>query len=336
MGSWAKSRTVKFFIYLCVPLSGLALSLRAHEVRADEQDLLQRLLQLEVQMLTNFKSAPFVQDESDIVFFQCPGELKPGGVKATGEGGLSWWANKPFHQEEGPAYAASRRALLSRFEARAEENYVVVPNDVPMEELALGVVKVTKKGFRFLPLEMGATAQKEILLLPNPPGESSLQTSCRSPRGPSRRGHIALPLPSPPSLQDIRQFSYRGVVSAQSASLSCVGAFHSAQNFNMQYGGAPMFGLSLVPNAVNCVTTSSFPNESTAPTDQPLSRAENPFATDVPGLMAYLTGRGETLSNVCANVVYITTGCQTHDPSRDTQWWDPTSPGCDLLPGTWW
>ena len=151
-----------------------------------------------------------------------------------------------------------------------------------------------------------------------------------------RGGFIALPLPNQPSPQYIRQISFTGVVLAQSTSLNGARAFNSAQNFNMQYGGAPMFALSLFPNAVNCVTASSFPNESNRPNDQPLSRAENPFAHDEPGLVSYLTGRGETLSNVCGNLVFITTGCKTHDPNEATQWWDLTSTAFDMLPGTWW
>lgn len=168
--------------------------------------------------------------------------------------------------------------------------------------------------------------------------ESAILTEFEKPdpistrnRMPNRRGVIVLPLPDS---QHLRDLGTKGICAFKSGAIASGNGFTVAQNFNAQYAGLPLMALNVLPAAVNSVTAPGFPNNcgSSAPL---LQERSNPFEHDVPGVCAYITGRGETLSNVGGNLVYITTGYVTHNPGT-AQWWDPTSRDFDILPGTWW
>jgi hypothetical protein len=119
----------------------------------------------------------------------------------------------------------------------------------------------------------------------------------------------------------------------QSPMNAVAGALNRASACNIRYGGAPEMALAVVPQALNGLSAPYFPNHSQAPTHSRCGG--NPFASDEPGMLTYLTGTGRTLSDVCGNLVYISTGVTTHTPGTK-QWWDLTSTDFDMLPGTWW
>jgi hypothetical protein len=160
----------------------------------------------------------------------------------------------------------------------------------------------------------------------------STATECNSGMAVSRRSS-GLPSCAPPQAAGRPSIASLVGSRVQASLHSLSGTLNRASACNVRYGGAPEMVLSFAPNLLNGLSAPYFPNNSQAPTASKCGG--NPFESDAPGMLAYLTGDGRTFSDVCGNLVYITTGRITHNPGTK-QWWDLTSRDFDILPGTWW